>query len=178
MADSKLTALTAASALDGTELLYGSQGGASRKITTAQMQTLARTYRGVIASLAATESAADYSGTKIIPFDTMIDNQGGFTLSSGLVTIPAGVTRVRATLRISTFSVTGSLAMTARINKNGAVLTPGCGAVFFAAYGSPIFTLPSYPISVVAGDTISATLNVSDTSISVFTDTTLDVVAM
>lgn len=39
MADTKLTALTAASALDGTELLYGSQVGASRKITGAQVKT-------------------------------------------------------------------------------------------------------------------------------------------
>lgn len=39
MADAKLTALTAASALDGTELFYGSQGGAQRKITGAQIKT-------------------------------------------------------------------------------------------------------------------------------------------
>jgi hypothetical protein len=42
MADSTLTALTAASALDGTELLYVVQGGADRKATAAQVGAGAR----------------------------------------------------------------------------------------------------------------------------------------
>ena len=42
MADSTLTALTAASALGGTELLYVVQGGADRKATPAQMKTFAQ----------------------------------------------------------------------------------------------------------------------------------------
>ena len=39
MADAKVSAFTAASALDGTELLAGVQGGNSRKITVAQVKT-------------------------------------------------------------------------------------------------------------------------------------------
>lgn len=40
MANSTVSALTAASALDGTELYYGVQGGADRKVTGAQIKTL------------------------------------------------------------------------------------------------------------------------------------------
>lgn len=40
MADSTLSSLTAASALDGTELYYSVQGGADRKVTGAQIKTL------------------------------------------------------------------------------------------------------------------------------------------
>jgi hypothetical protein len=39
VADSALATLTAASALSGTELLYGTQSGADRKITAAQILT-------------------------------------------------------------------------------------------------------------------------------------------
>jgi hypothetical protein len=40
MADSTVTLLTAASTLDGTEVYYGVQGGADRKVTGAQIKTL------------------------------------------------------------------------------------------------------------------------------------------
>ena len=42
MANSTVSALSAASALDGTELYYGVQGGADTKVTGAQISTLAR----------------------------------------------------------------------------------------------------------------------------------------
>ena len=60
MADTKISAETAASALDGTELVLGVQGGANVKITTDQIK--ARSQTG-LATVATSGSAADLSGT-------------------------------------------------------------------------------------------------------------------
>lgn len=58
MADTKLSALTAASALDGTELYYASQSAADRKVTGAQIQTLVGFSNEAVQDMIATFLAA------------------------------------------------------------------------------------------------------------------------
>jgi hypothetical protein len=59
MADTALGSLTAASALDGTELVYGTQGGADKKITVAQIATRVIATDAELSSIAGLTSAAD-----------------------------------------------------------------------------------------------------------------------
>lgn len=95
MADAKLTALTAASALDGTELVYGSQGGNSRKITTAQIKTLTSASPTLVTPALGTPSAG------------VLTNCTGLPVSTGLSGLGTGV----------------ATALAANVNANGAVVT-------------------------------------------------------
>jgi hypothetical protein len=59
MSDTALASLTAASALDGTELVYGTQGGADKKITVAQIATRVIATDAELAAVAGLTSAAN-----------------------------------------------------------------------------------------------------------------------
>ena len=66
MADAKLTALTAASALSGADLFYISQGGVSKKATHTQLLTLV--------------------GTTYVPLAGNATMTGALTIASGTLT--------------------------------------------------------------------------------------------
>lgn len=59
MADAKVSALSAASALDGTETFHGVQGGADKKVTIAQVATRVLATDAEISALAGLTSAAN-----------------------------------------------------------------------------------------------------------------------
>lgn len=68
MADSTVTALAAASALDGSELFYTVQGAADKKATGTQIKTLATDFSALSAAAAASDT------------DTLVVNQGAGNL--------------------------------------------------------------------------------------------------
>lgn len=65
MADKEISALTAASALSGTEVVHGVQGGNSRKITTQAIANLAVAGETVISSTTTSSSAASVTFSSI-----------------------------------------------------------------------------------------------------------------
>lgn len=60
MANSKVSDLTAASTLDGTELVYAVQGGADRKATVTQINASRQPLDATLTALAALDSSAGY----------------------------------------------------------------------------------------------------------------------
>lgn len=76
MADAKLTALTAASALDGSELYYSSQGGNSRKVTGAQIKTLVSNSPTLVTPNLGTPSAGVLTNATGLPVSTGISGLG------------------------------------------------------------------------------------------------------
>lgn len=82
MADTALTALTAASALDGTELVYGSQGGNSRKITAAQIKTLASASPTLVTPNLGTPSAGVLTSATGLPVSTGLAGAGTGVLTA------------------------------------------------------------------------------------------------
>lgn len=154
MADSKLTALTAASALDGTELLYGSQGGASRKITTAQVQTLARTFRGAKVQRTTNLTGLDLSTLAAMDFDTEIFDTDGIwdtgTSTTNLV-VPAGVSYVEVGggVRANSGLATGLFEMYFQYNE--ALLTPGPAVLLGPNATNGGDAIYSGPVAVAAG---------------------------
>lgn len=94
MADSKLTALGAASALDGAEYHYGSQGGVSVKITGTQIKTFVHsTYGSGVVTFLGTPSSAnlasaitDETGSGSLVFGTSPTFTTSATITGGTVT--------------------------------------------------------------------------------------------
>lgn len=81
MADTTLTALTGASTLDGTELLYAVQGGADRKATVAQVKTWASNAPTLVTPVLGVATATSVNKVAITAPAT-----------SATLTIPDGVT--------------------------------------------------------------------------------------
>lgn len=91
MADEQLTALPLASALTGTEVLYGVQGGTSVKISTNEIKTftndVASVPRGTFASTA-TQSIANIANAQAITYNLSIDAVGISVVSNSQITLP------------------------------------------------------------------------------------------
>lgn len=91
MADEQLTALPLASALTGTEVLYGVQGGTSVKISANEIKTftndVAVVPRGTFAS-SQTQSIANIANSQAITLNQSIDNVGITITSSSRITLP------------------------------------------------------------------------------------------
>lgn len=66
MANSKVSDLTAASALDGTELYYGVQSSADRKVTGAQIRTLVGGVSTAAITISSAELLAIFTSPKVI----------------------------------------------------------------------------------------------------------------
>lgn len=79
MADSTLSALTAASALDGTELFYAVQGGANTKATGAQIKTLTTDFSALSAAAAVADT------------DSLVVNQGAGNLKQTFTAVKTWV---------------------------------------------------------------------------------------
>lgn len=91
MADEQLTLLPLASALTGTEVLYGVQGADSVKISGNQIKAftndVATLPRGTFAS-SQTQSIANIANAQAITYDLSIDNVGITVASNSRITIP------------------------------------------------------------------------------------------
>ena len=90
MADEQLTALPLASALTGTEILYGVQGGTSVKISANQIKTfdndVSTLPRGTFASTA-TQTIADIANAQAVTYNLSIDNVGITVVANSKLTV-------------------------------------------------------------------------------------------
>lgn len=151
MADSTLTALPAATALAGTELVYGVQSGASVKITANQVSTfvLAAVVALNLGAFAATTSAqlagviSDETGTGSLVFGTSptlvtpaLGTPSAVVLTNGTGLPPGGITAIANQRFLGNFSG-GSASPTAIqiIAGTNITLTPGSGTLTIAASG-------------------------------------------
>lgn len=128
-------------------------------------------FEGVIGTLSSGYSGADFTTGVVIAFDTktVVGEDAGFTLSSGVFTVPAGVSIIEVSSQLTLGSLTANLLTTLDVQKNGADLSPFVKQKKTTANGGPTMDVASYPISVTAGDTISVLLTVqTDTSSDVF----------
>lgn len=91
MADEQLTALPLATALTGTEVLYGVQGGDSVKISANEIKAftndVATLPRGTFAS-SQTQSVANVANAQAITYNQSIDNVGITVVSNSRITLP------------------------------------------------------------------------------------------
>lgn len=91
MADEQLTALPLATALTGTEVLYGVQGGTSVKISANEIKAftndVATLPRGTFAS-SQTQSVANIANAQAITLNQSIDNIGITVVNNSKITLP------------------------------------------------------------------------------------------
>lgn len=138
-------------------------------VATAQADaTKALTFRGVLVKLSTQQNGANYLSTPAIPFDTKVYDTVGFSLSSGLITVPSGVSWVLPFGRAAIGMHSANTVITAEFYKNGTQLDPRAHNAEYTGIASPTIVVPGYPVSVSPGDTMSLRLNTSDSDISVF----------
>lgn len=136
--------------------------------------------RSILVKLAAAQTTADYSTAAAIPFDTIVENTGGFTLSAGGIVIPAGVSRIVAKFRPVVSSLTAGEAVAYAIYKDAAALDPTVSTTLTTsatAIAPP--PIASYEFPVVAGSVITGVIDTpADASITVGAASWLEVVAI
>ncbi len=115
MADVKVSAMPAASALAGADLIMVAQGGVSSNATMTQVQTLAQ---AGLATVAASGSASDL-GTGTLPTARMPSLTGDVTTSAGAV----ATTIANGAVDLSGSKVTGNLPVTKLNSGTGAGAT-------------------------------------------------------
>lgn len=130
MTDSTVASLTAASALDGTELFYGVQGGADRKVTGAQLKTLVNTTPAFSGATKFTTSQQSISGAQF-------DNSGAaqYSVANGASTPIAPVGADYYMAIISETAVSGQAAI--YLCCNSTVVLVFATAVFVASTTTP-----------------------------------------
>lgn len=137
-ADSKVSDMTAASTLDGTELYYGVQGGADRKVTGAQIKTLANT-SAVRATTTTSEALANSDQGKLVTFSnasavaaTIAQAGSGGNFAAGWVASLRNLGAGTVTLTPTTSTIDGAATLT---------LTTGQGVDLYSD-GTNYFTQP------------------------------------
>jgi hypothetical protein len=125
MANKQLSELTAAGSLTGSELVYVTQSGNSRRTTTG---AIGFRYQGACAMLGTTSGAANRSASAdAIAFDTLVyDTEGTiWTIANPTkLFVPTGWTRVRLTGQFGFGSITAETGAGGGIRKNGGLITP------------------------------------------------------
>ena len=176
MADTKISALPAASALGGTETIPVVQGGATSKATVSQFTTAARAglAQANITGLTTSDSPT-FAGATIGTITGLVKGATG-TLSAAV----AGTDYIAGTARGAADGVASldgstlvpAAQLTAMVGDSGsggtkgAVPAPGtgdaAGGKFLKADG--VWTVPAYPVSSVAARTGAITLAQADIS--------------
>lgn len=172
MANKEVSDLTAASALDGTEVFHAKQGSNSRKATGAQIKTFVNTLNGAMVKKAADQTGANYSGAgTAVAWTAEVYDVGGWhdnSSDNSRLTVPSGVSyvEVAATIRIAngTNEVAGIILM-----KNGSTSFDGNAHSAAVSGGTNYsYSFKSGAIAVTAGDYFEVLLFTSaDTSIDV-----------
>lgn len=177
MADSTLAALSAATALDGTELIYGTQSGGNVKITGAQLTTLTTLQK--LSAFAATTSAelagviSNETGSGLLVFATSP------TLTTPILGTPTSGTLTNCTLPIGGLTGLGTGIATFLMTPSSANLIAavtdetGTGALVFSTTPTlvtPVLGVATGTSIALGGATLGAnalaitgTVNVSST---------------
>lgn len=129
--------------------------------------------RGALVTRSADQTAANYTATAAIPFDSEVRDTDGIhsnTVNNTRLTVPSGVTLVRLKAMLRLANVAGDLWLHMLFGKNGG--TPdfvGNGRLLTeVGNGSPALNICSALLEVAPGDYFEVFLNVeTDTSISV-----------
>lgn len=155
MADTKLSDLTAASTLDGTEIVYGVQSAGNVKITTAQIKT----YAGGASTFDQIGSGTNTTATMAVGTGASLSASGSGTITATAAPL-SGVSGLGA--NVATFLATPTSANLAAAVTN----ETGSGALVFAT--SPALTTPDLgtPTALV-GTNITGTaaaLNIGGTA--------------
>lgn len=159
MADSTVANLTAASALDGTELYYTVQGGADRKATGAQIKTLVSASPTLVTPNLGTPSAGTLTSCTGLPVSTGLTgagtgvltalgvntgSAGAFVVNGGALGTPSSGTLTSCTgLPAATGIANGALPSGVTINNanwSGTVLAAGNGGTGISSLGTGVAT--------------------------------------
>jgi hypothetical protein len=173
MANTKTSDETAASALDGTELVRIVQTGNSRRTTTQAIADLGTgaAFSGALVKKANDQNTADYTTATAITWDSEVYDEGGWhesVTNPSRLTVPSGVTRVRVSTGVVLGNVTGDLWVLLSIRKGGSASFDGYTAHRSETGSSPHVTITSPVYAVSAGDYFEAFLQLeTDTSITV-----------
>lgn len=156
MADTKISALSAAGTLDGTESVPLVKGGANVKTTASDIAKLGKpAHRGCLAYKTADQTLNLSSDTAITfageSYDT--DNIHSTSSNTSRLTVPTGVTKVRLSAGIAIDNVTANTDTFIQFWKNGAGNYPGWAIAFLDVSGVVNFdTLVSPILAVTDGD--------------------------
>lgn len=126
----------------------------------------------VMVRKAANQTAADYTAGVAITWDSEIYDDGGWhdnSTNPSRLTVPSGITRVRAGGMVLIANNTSGVAVTLGILKNGSLTFDGaCSSKIAASGTSNRHFVASGPISVTAGDYLELyLLNATDASIDI-----------
>jgi hypothetical protein len=136
--------------------------------------SLSTTFSGALARKSVDQTAADYTAGANVTWDAEDYDVGGWHDTGSnpdLMTVPAGVTYVRACAEIRLASVTTDVHILIEFRKNGSA-TPAYGAQRSeVGSANPTLSIVSPPIPVSAGDTIAVFLLIeTDTSVTITAD--------
>jgi hypothetical protein len=120
--NAKVSELTSAGALDGSELVYVVQDGASRKVTLGALKAMITAWRG--ARLALTSTKTGLSSGYIVAWDTAVVDTTGFWAAGSptRLTVPAGVSKVRLKWGVLAEELGSAGTILLRLRKNDAAL--------------------------------------------------------
>tara|TARA_R110000772_G_scaffold89304_1_gene185097 strand:+ start:10521 stop:11072 length:552 start_codon:yes stop_codon:yes gene_type:complete len=175
MANSKISALSAAAALGGTEEIPGVQSAANVKLTPAQISTYVTARDGALVGLTATLSAVDMSSTYVPDFSNEVYDDNGYwegVTNPERLTVPAnGDYVLKANIRLS--GVAASEPLRFSMQKNG-------GFDDFLPFGGFLgestisgLSLVSPRLTLVSGDYFNLWLDSgTDTSINILLNNT------
>jgi hypothetical protein len=136
--------------------------------------SLSTTFSGALARKSVDQTAADYTVGANVTWDAEDYDVGGWHdtgANTDLMTVPSGVTYVRAYAELRLASVTTDVHILIEFRKNGSA-TPAYGAQRSeVGSANPTLSIASPPIPVNAGDSIAVFLLIeTDTSVTVTAD--------
>lgn len=163
---------TAGAALVGTEEFRGWLGSVNYRWTSAQIKTLVTTQKRAMVKKAADQSAANYTASSLIAFDSEVYDVGNWhdnVTNNSRLTVPSGVTVVQVGAVVRIDLTTADTWKNIELLKNGTVVFDGYIAQKVEVGAADLaISFCSGPIVVVAGDYFEVNLQEeSDTSITI-----------
>lgn len=146
MTDSTVSALTAASALDGTELYYSLQGGADRKATGAQIKTLVSASPTLVTPNLGTPSAGVLTSCTGLPVSTGVSGLG-----TGVATFLATPSSANLISAVTDETGTGALVFA----NTPTLVTPVLGAATATSINGNTLTTGTWTVTGSASKTLT-----------------------